>query len=372
MFRSPRSVCAALLCGMSALTFAQAAPDPALAEIGRPATPAEISAWDIDVRADLKGLPQGKGDVTLGEAVWEQKCTSCHGTFGESNEVFTPLVGGTTDEDIKSGRVQNLARDGYPHRTTLMKASHISTLWDYIYRAMPWNAPKSLSPDEVYGVLAYLLNLGDIVPADFTLSNANMAEVQKRLPNRNGKVFYKPMWEANGAGDVDNNRCMQDCPVDLSTLVVLPDEARNTHGNIAEQVRPFGPARGTDTTLPPRTALAATMPDPPKASARDATKAGAGAEPATAASRADQAGAIELIKAQACTACHGIDRKIVGPAFEEVGRKYAGKPEAVDYLIGKILKGGQGVWGPVPMPPQAQLKEDDARTIANWLANANR
>ena len=368
MFKSPKLVCAALLYGMSALAFAQAAPDPALAEIGRPATSAEIKAWDIDVRADLKGLPEGKGDVTLGEEVWEQKCTSCHGTFGESNEVFTPLVGGTTADDIKSGRVQNLARDGYPHRTTLMKASHISTLWDYIYRAMPWNAPKSLSPDEVYAVLAYLLNLGDIVPADFTLTNANMAEVQNRLPNRNGKVFYKPMWEVSGSGDVDNARCMQDCPVDPATLVALPDEARNTHGNIAEQVRPFGPARGTDTTLPPRTALAATPPEPPKPPARDAAMAVTGAEPKASGG----AGAVELIAARTCTTCHGIDRKIVGPAFEEVGKKYAGKPDAVDYLVGKILKGGQGVWGAIPMPPQAQLKEEEARTIAGWLANGTK
>src|SRR5687768_17019381 len=167
MSRFTRPACAAFLCLAAAFVPAGAAqPEPALAGIGRPATSAEIKAWDIDVRADLTGLPPGKGDVALGEEVWDRKCTSCHGTFGESNEVFTPLVGGTTEEDIRSGRVANLARDGYPHRTTLMKASHVSTLWDYIYRAMPWNQPKSLSSDEVYGVLAYLLNLGDVVPAD--------------------------------------------------------------------------------------------------------------------------------------------------------------------------------------------------------------
>ncbi len=65
----------------------------------------EIAAWDIDVRPDFKGLPKGSGSVAQGMDVWEAQCASCHGVFGESNEVFTPLVGGTTKEDVKTGRV---------------------------------------------------------------------------------------------------------------------------------------------------------------------------------------------------------------------------------------------------------------------------
>ena len=75
----------------------------AYAGIGRPATPAEVKAWDIDVRPDFKGLPAGKGTVAKGQDVWESKCASCHGVFGESNQVFTPLIGGTTKKDIASG-----------------------------------------------------------------------------------------------------------------------------------------------------------------------------------------------------------------------------------------------------------------------------
>ena len=67
-----------------------------------------------------------------------------------------------------------------------MKVSSVSTLWDYINRAMPWNAPKSLSTEEVYAVTAYLLNLGGVLPDNFVLSDRNIAEVQQRLPNRNG------------------------------------------------------------------------------------------------------------------------------------------------------------------------------------------
>src|SRR5688572_10967746 len=134
--------------------------------IGRPATPAEIKAWDIDVRPDFKGLPPGSGSVAKGQKVWDEKCASCHGTFGESNEVFTPIVGGTTAADVKAGRVASLVT-GDVARSTLMKLPTLSTLWDYINRAMPWNAPKTLTTEEVYAVVAYILNLGDLVPGDF-------------------------------------------------------------------------------------------------------------------------------------------------------------------------------------------------------------
>ena len=80
-------------------------------------------AWDIDVRADFKGLPAGSGSVAKGQDVWEAKCANCHGIFGESNEVFSPIVGGTTKDDVRTGRVANLLRPDYPQRTTLMKVS---------------------------------------------------------------------------------------------------------------------------------------------------------------------------------------------------------------------------------------------------------
>ena len=70
-------------------------------QVGRTATPAEIKAWDIDVRADFKGLPTGSGSVEKGQEVWEGKCANCHGTFGESTDVFAPIVGGTTKQDIR-------------------------------------------------------------------------------------------------------------------------------------------------------------------------------------------------------------------------------------------------------------------------------
>src|SRR5574343_1607434 len=103
--------------------------------VGRTATPAEVKAWDIDVRPDFKGLPKGSGSVSKGEEVWVARCASCHGDFGESNEVFTPIIGGTTKKDIETGRVKNLEMgSGFPQRTTIMKVATVSTLWDYINR----------------------------------------------------------------------------------------------------------------------------------------------------------------------------------------------------------------------------------------------
>ena len=74
----------------------------------------------------------------------------------------------------------------------------------------------------------------------------------------------------------------------------------------------------------------------------------------------------------ACTTCHGIANRIVGPGFQEIGKKYDGKADAVPYLVEKIMKGGQGVWGSIPMPAQAQINEPDAKAIAAWIADGAR
>jgi S-disulfanyl-L-cysteine oxidoreductase SoxD len=314
--------------------------------IGRSATPAEVKAWDIDVRADFKGLPPGSGSVAQGQDLWEAKCASCHGVFGESNEVFTPLVGGTTQADIERGRVASLSATGVPHRTTLMKVSKLSSLWDYIHRAMPWNAPKSLSVDEVYAATAYLLSLADVVPADFTLSDRNIAEVQKRLPNRDGHVFDADLWDVAGKGDVKNTACMKNCPVEGRITSSFPDSEWGANGNLAQQNRLVGPVRGLKPAGP-----APAMPA------------------ASSVSAAPDAGlVVALLERNACTACHGVAQKIVGPAFRDVAARHGARADAVDYLAGRIRSGGQGVWGAIPMPAQT-LAEDDARRIAHWIAS---
>lgn len=215
--------------------------------IGREATAREIAAWDIDVRPDFKGLPPGSGTVAKGMEVWHGKCASCHGSFGESNEIFTAMIGGTTKDDVKRGRVAALADNSQPQRTTMMKLAQLSTLWDYINRAMPWTAPRSLSVEEVYGVTAYILNMAELVPEDFTLSERNVADVQQRLPNRNGMNTEHGLWQLRGKPDVRNAACMKNCVVLGEPASTLPAYARDAHGNLADQHRSFGPTRGVDT-----------------------------------------------------------------------------------------------------------------------------
>lgn len=341
------------------------------AGIGRDATPKEVVAWDIDVRPDFKGLPAGAGSVAKGQDVWESKCAHCHGIFGESGEVFSPLVGGTSAEDIKTGRVAKLTDSSFPGRTTLMKVPTLSTLWDYINRAMPWNAPKTLSTEEVYAVTAFLLNLGGILPDDFVLSDKNIREVQNRMPNRNGMTQNHALWPGKELGnararpDTKNVACMNNCLTEAKVSSFLPDYARDAHGNLAEQNRLVGPQKGADTTRPE--AKAGAMPPvaqatpAPAATTKPAPKAEAGPAPGTG---GDSKAAQALMQKYSCTACHAMDKKLVGPSFAEIAKKHAGK---VDYLAGKIKAGGAGVWGPIPMPAQA-LSEAEAKTIANWVA----
>ncbi len=75
----------------------------------------------------------------------------------------------------------------------------------------------------------------------------------------------------------------------------------------------------------------------------------------------------DLAKAKNCMACHAVANKVVGPAYKDVAAKYAGQKDAEDKLTQKVLKGGSGVWGAVPMPPNAQISEAEARTLVKWI-----
>ena len=323
-----------------------------LKPIGRLATPAEIKAWDIDVRADLKGLPTGQGSVVKGQEIWDKQCASCHGVFGESNEVFPPLVGGTTAEDVRKGRVAGLVSGAEASRTTLMKLSQLSALWDYIHRAMPWNAPKSLSNDEVYAVVAYILHLGDLVPADFVLSDKNIAATQALLPNRNGMSQEHGLWHLNDRPDIHATACMHNCAPSARISSELPAYARDAHGNLADQMRLVGPVRGAQ-TIAIRNAVGTSTEELHinTAVAEDAGK---------------------LLTKQGCTACHARDTKLIGPSFFDISKKYENRPEKVAELSKKIREGGQGVWGNIPMPAQTQLSESEALLLVNWILKAKK
>jgi len=176
------------------------AADPGHYGIGTAATPEEIAGWDIDVRPDGKGLPKGQGSVVQGEILYEAKCASCHGSFGEGEGRWPPLAGG--EDSLTEDRPEKTVGSYWPYA---------STLWDYINRAMPFPAPQSLKPDEVYAITAYVLYLNDLVEDDFVLTQTNLASI--KMPNEEN--FY-----IDNRPDTDNKRCMKNCKNPGKIIVV--------------------------------------------------------------------------------------------------------------------------------------------------------
>src|SRR6201985_1472897 len=155
----------------AALACATSAQAQSAYGIGRPATPAEMAGWNIDIDREGHNLPPGSGTVSHGHEVFDQQCAACHGAKGEGG-VGDRLVGG-----------QGTLGTPKPVRTVGSYWPYATTLFDYIRRAMPQNAPQSLSDDEVYAVSAYILNLNGLLPADATLDARTLSAI--KMPNRN-------------------------------------------------------------------------------------------------------------------------------------------------------------------------------------------
>jgi cytochrome c len=146
-------------------------------ELGRIATPDEIASWDISVGPDGAGLPPGRGTPKQGEAVYAQKCVACHGEKGA----------GKPNDQLIGGR-GSLSGDQAPVKTVGSFWPYATTLFDYIRRAMPLNASKSLTDDEVYAVSAYILRLNGIIGEADVMDAQTLPQV--RMPNRDGFVVF--------------------------------------------------------------------------------------------------------------------------------------------------------------------------------------
>ncbi len=142
--------------------------------IGRPATPEEIAGWDIDVAPDGAGLPPRSGGVQQGARIFADKCAACHGAHGEGKPMDALAGGAGTIATAK------------PVKTVGSYWPYATTLYDFIRRAMPFNAPQSMSAEEVYAVAAYVLFLNHLVPADAILDAKTLPEVS--MPNRGAFV----------------------------------------------------------------------------------------------------------------------------------------------------------------------------------------
>ena len=155
-----------VLCGDAAAQTKQ----PSRLDIGRPATPDDIAALDVDVRPDGTGLPPGSGTAAEGEQIYASRCATCHGKTGRE---------GPNDRLV--GRLPNdafpFARDPTIPHTIGNYWPYATTLFDYIRRAMPPDAPGSLKDREVYGLVAYLLAMNQIVPADAVIDATTLPKV---------------------------------------------------------------------------------------------------------------------------------------------------------------------------------------------------
>ncbi|WP_154493095.1 MULTISPECIES: c-type cytochrome [unclassified Paracoccus (in: a-proteobacteria)] len=183
--------------------------------LGRPALPEEVAAWNLDVSPDGTGLPEGSGSVSAGEELYLENCASCHGDFAEGLDNWPALSGGEGTLDRED-----------PEKTIGSYWPHLSTVWDYVHRSMPFGNAQILSPDDTYAITAYLLYSNGLVEEDFVLSKENFGEI--KMPNADGfivddrdKTEY-PVFSAEP--------CMQNCKdkveitMHASVLDVTPND----------------------------------------------------------------------------------------------------------------------------------------------------
>jgi cytochrome c len=176
---------------------------------GKPPTAAEIAGWDIDVRgADGVGLPGGKGTVDHGADLFAQQCAACHGAFGEGEGRYPKLMGG--EGTLTGDRPEPSVGSYWPFAPTL---------FDYIDRAMPLSAPHTMSADDVYAVVAYILNFNNIVPDSFVADRNSLPKV--KMPNRHNFTWKDPR------PDTAAKACMKDCADAKSVKIISTAEGKN-------------------------------------------------------------------------------------------------------------------------------------------------
>jgi len=193
--------------------------------LGRTALPEEIAAWDGDITPDGTGLPVGSGDALDGEEIFADQCASCHGDFAEGLGNWPKLAGGADTLNHED-----------PLKTVGSYWPYLTTTFDYIKRSMPYGNAGSLTDDEVYVMVAYILYSNDLIEDDFVLSNETFFDVE--MPNANG--FIVDDRAETEYAQWTGEPCMQDCKsvveVTMRALVldVTPDQGGAAEDEVAE------------------------------------------------------------------------------------------------------------------------------------------
>ena len=280
--------------------------------LGREATAEEVAAWDIDIRPDGQGLPVGQGSVLEGEEIYLVQCAVCHGDFGEGAGRWPVLAGGA---DTLAGED--------PLKTVGSYWPYLSTVYDYVHRAMPFGNAQSLSDDQVYAVTAYILYLNDVVDdEEFVLSNETFGDI--KMPNEDG--FFMDDRDSSPIM-AKKEACMSNCKdkVEITArarvIDVTPEDGENPSG---EAVESAGVEAGGGGASAEPVEAAAVEPAAPAAAPIDEALAEAGAK---------------AFKKN-CKSCHQVGegaRQLTGPVLTHSFGSTAGSVEGFRYS--KALKG---------------------------------
>lgn len=209
---------------------------PALAEklgLGRPALPEEVAAWNLDVSPDGTGLPEGSGSVEDGEMIFADYCAACHGDFAEGVDNWPKLAGGA-----------GTLADKDPLKTVGSYWPYLSTAWDYVHRSMPFGSAQTMSVDDTYAIVAYILYSNDLVEDDFVLSKDNFLDVE--MPNKDGFIIDDR--ESAEAHFWKDEPCMTDCKdsveITMKAMVldVTPEETKAHEAEAAAAEEAAAPA----------------------------------------------------------------------------------------------------------------------------------
>lgn len=312
-------------------SVSEPAPTPAAPlGIGRPALPEEVAAWNLDVLPDGRGLPVGSGDVLTGEEIFSEKCAVCHGEFAEGVDNWPKLAGGFNTLTRKD-----------PVKTVGSYWPYLTTAWDYVHRSMPFGAAQTLSPDEVYAIVAYILYSNDLVDEDFVLSNENLASIE--MPNAGGFIVDDrpqteyPLWRAEP--------CMENCKdkVEITMRATVLDVTPDQKGADAAAAAGAATGAGAGSADLAQAAPAAQ----PEAAQPEATQTGtaqndnAAAATAQTGTAADAAAAPDpALVAQGekvfkkCAACHAVGegaKNKVGPELNGIVGRPVGAIEGFRY-----------------------------------------
>ncbi|MCC1491754.1 c-type cytochrome [Cognatishimia sp. F0-27] len=303
--------------------------------LGREAMAEEIAAWDVDVRPDGTGLPEGSGNAWDGEALFEENCAVCHGSFAEGVDNWPALAGGF-----------GTLADKDPVKTVGSYWPYVSTVWDYVHRSMPFGNAQSLSDDDVYAIVAYILYSNDLIEDDFELSRDTILDVE--MPNAEGFIVDDraeteyTIWRTEP--------CMENCKdsVEITMRATVLDVTPEEDGADDAAGHSDAMAPAAETEAEAETVVAAVAAD---------TDAQADAVVETVSAAIDPALVAEGEKVfRKCKACHQVGegaKNRSGPHLNGVVGRTIGSVDGFKYSGAMADKGG--IW--------------DAETLAAFLAD---